>query len=95
MLAQRRPSYTGRAELVRLTDAYLRVLGRHGVIDAALRDAALAEPLVFRSDVPRPKPVSFVERKALNATRGHLLSLLGVESPRSAGGPSIPAPRRR
>jgi membrane peptidoglycan carboxypeptidase len=83
LLAQRRPSYyliSGRAELVSLADAHLRVLAHHGIIDAELRDAALAEPLVFRAEPPQPAPASFVERKALNAIRAHLLSVLGVGS---------------
>ena len=83
LLAQRRPSYyllSGRAALSDLAEAHLRLLAHHGVIDADLRDMALAEPLVFRAEPPQPAPASFVERKALNAIRTHLLSILRVGS---------------
>ncbi|MCB1927188.1 MAG: penicillin-binding protein [Rhodocyclaceae bacterium] len=51
MIAHRRPSYyltRGREELEQLADAYLRLLDGAGIIDAALRDAALATRLTFR-----------------------------------------------
>src|SRR5690606_22960562 len=51
MIAQRRPSYylaQGRRQLEELTDSHLRVLAAGGVIDASLRDAALAHRLKFR-----------------------------------------------
>jgi membrane peptidoglycan carboxypeptidase len=83
LLAQRRPSHyllAGRSSLSDLTDAFLRLLAEAKIISARLRDAALAQPLRFREDLPAPSDVSFVERKAVNAVRTHLLSLLQVES---------------
>lgn len=83
LIAQRRPSYyllSGRADLDELVDSHLRLLASEGIIDTDLRDRALAEPLVFRTDAPSPKDVSFVDRKAVNAMRSHLLSLLGVDT---------------
>lgn len=83
LLAGRRPSYfllSGRDQLAKLTDRYLRLLAESGVINAELRDAALRQPLVFRTDVPAPADTSYVEQKALNAVRSHLLSLLQIRS---------------
>ncbi|MCG6861444.1 MAG: transglycosylase domain-containing protein [Chromatiaceae bacterium] len=83
LLGQRRPSYylvSGRGPLADLTDAYLRLLAENGVISARLRDAALAQPLRFRMEIPEPADASYVEHKALNAVRAHLLSLLRVRS---------------
>ncbi|MCK6410734.1 MAG: transglycosylase domain-containing protein, partial [Thauera sp.] len=71
-VAQRRPSYyllDGVADLGALVDAHLRVMAGAGLIDAALRDAALAQPLRVRPQAPPREPVSFVERKASTATR--------------------------
>lgn len=81
LLAQRRPSYyliQDRAALDRLADSHLRVLAQAGVIDEALRDAALALPLAFREEPPAPPYSSFIEQKATNAIRAKLLTMLGV-----------------
>jgi membrane peptidoglycan carboxypeptidase len=83
LLAQRRPSHyllSGRGPLANLTDAYLRILAKTGIISPELRDTALAQPLTFRTEAPEPAETSFVERKALNSIRAHLLSLLQVQS---------------
>jgi membrane peptidoglycan carboxypeptidase len=83
ILAQRRPSYyllPGRDNLADLTETYLALLADAGVLEEGLRVAASAQPLVFREQAPAPAEATFVERKALNATRAHLLSLLGVNS---------------
>jgi membrane peptidoglycan carboxypeptidase len=83
LLAQRRPSYylvEGRRELIALAEAHLRLLAQERVITPGFRDVALDAPIVFRGTPPRPAPVSFVERKALNAIRADLLALLQVES---------------
>lgn len=83
MLAQRRPSYyliTDRQALERLADSYLRIMAQAGVIDTALRDAALTTRLKFREDPPPAQTSSFVEQKAPNAIRARLLSMLGVPS---------------
>jgi membrane peptidoglycan carboxypeptidase len=81
LLAQRRPSYylnAGRGDLEHLTDSYLRALASAGVIDPALRDAALMRRLRF---TPGPPPLSahpFVERKAVDAARIELMRVLGL-----------------
>ncbi|PWC75180.1 transglycosylase domain-containing protein [Azospirillum sp. TSH64] len=83
LLAQRRPSHyliQDRAALDRLADAHLRALAQSGVIDPALRDAALATPLVFREEAPTSPATSYVEQKATNAIRARLLGMLGVSN---------------
>ncbi len=83
LLAQRRPSHyllAGRDELDRLSAEYLGLLANAGVIDSALRDAAVAQPLVFADRAPAPAETAFVERKFLNAIRGRLVSTLGLRS---------------
>ncbi len=81
MLAQRRPSYyliQGRNDLAELADSHLRLLASAGVIDDDFRDLALAAPLKFRNELPAAAEFSFVERKAVNAMRTHIASLLKV-----------------
>ena len=81
LIAQRRPSYylnAGRQDLERLADAYLRVLSAAGVIDPALRDAALKRPLAFVLEAPAPASGSFVQRKAVDAVRTELMAALGL-----------------
>ncbi len=81
LIAQRRPSYylnAGRDDLERLTDSYLRALASAGVIDTALRDAALMRRLRFTPGPPAPGTRSFVERKAVDATRTELMRVLGL-----------------
>jgi membrane peptidoglycan carboxypeptidase len=81
LIAQRRPSYylnAGREDLERLTDSYLHLLASAGVIDPAMRDAALARPLVFTPGPPAPSAHSFVERKAVDAVRIELMRVLGL-----------------
>lgn len=81
LVAQRRPSALlgGNGDrLARLTDGYLRLLADAGLIDAPLRDAALAA----RSQPTRPVPdngrVSFIGRKGVNDVRSGLVGLLGT-----------------
>jgi membrane peptidoglycan carboxypeptidase len=84
MVAQRRPSYhlaEGEPVLRQLTDSYLRVLADAGTITPALRDAALPLELRLRTRSSVMPPASFIERKAANAVRGKLQSLLAM--PRS------------
>lgn len=81
MIAQRRPSHylAGNAQsLGSLTDSYLRLLTEAGIIQPALRDAALAVPLKLREGPAVPPQTAFVTRKAGNALRTHLSSQLGV-----------------
>lgn len=81
MLAQRRPSHYllhGREDLDVLANTYLRLMASEGAISEELRDLAIAAPLRFRQDPPLATEVSFLDRKATNAARSHLLSLLRV-----------------
>ena len=83
LLAQRRPSFylasgSGQEALRTLTDQYLRLMTRDGVVPEDLGRAALeaqVRPRVESPPLPRP---SFVERKAQNQIRSGLLPLLGV-----------------
>lgn len=79
LLAGRRPAYyltADHAALSALTDRYLRLLTAAGVIDPALRDAALAAKLRFRSEPPPSSAVSFVGTKATDQLRDELVSRL-------------------
>jgi membrane peptidoglycan carboxypeptidase len=81
LIAQRRPTYylnAGRADLELLTDSYLRALASAGIIDPALRDAALLRRLNFTPAPPPPSARSFVERKAIDAVRKELMRDLGL-----------------
>jgi membrane peptidoglycan carboxypeptidase len=83
LISQRRPSSylaRDRGELERLTDAHLRLLARAGVIDGALRDAALGQRLAPRRGPVVPVRQSFIDRKASTAIRTQLAALL--ERPR-------------
>lgn len=81
LLAQRRPTYFLRQDpgaLVALTDAYLRVLSRLGVVSGALREAALNVPVRPHPSVTRPS-LSFVrDAKTSVRVRTDLAALLGV-----------------
>jgi membrane peptidoglycan carboxypeptidase len=82
MIAQRRPAHylgAGKDDLEALTNTHLKVLAQAGVITPALRDAALKvklEPSQASGVLP-PAANTFVSRKATNAVRTHLGSLLG------------------
>lgn len=81
LIAQRRPSYllgSGRDELARLTDSHLRVLANAGLIDAPLRDAALAARTEFRDAWGIPARVSLDPDKGATMLRNRLAGLLGV-----------------
>ncbi len=82
LIAQRRPSYylgAGDADLEQLTNSHLRLLAQAGVIPARLRDAALREKLhpVVAGGAQQVEADSFVTRKAVNAVRTHLSTMLG------------------
>lgn len=81
-IAQRRPSsYLGaeRKSLDELTDSHLRVLAKAGVITAELRDAALKAKLQFRTAPMQDENNGFASRKAANAVRVRLVSMLGLK----------------
>jgi membrane peptidoglycan carboxypeptidase len=80
ILAARRPYFylvENPRGLEEFTDSYLRVMARAGVIDAGLRDAALAQRLDLRRGGAAP-PIAFVERKGANLVRSRLTGMLGV-----------------
>jgi membrane peptidoglycan carboxypeptidase len=79
LIAQRRPSFyfgSGRSQLARLIDSYLRVLADAGIITPALRDAALLARPALRDDALRLAGDDFSERKAASLLRVELASLL-------------------
>ena len=79
MLAGRRPGYyliENRAALTALTDNYLRLLGTAGIIDPALRDAALHTELRFETKTPPTAAMSFVGNKSTDRLRAKLVSVL-------------------
>ncbi len=83
LLAQRRPAWfrgDGRESLERLTDSYLRVLAREGVISRGLRDLALRQRLAFADSAPPDPPEVVGDRKGVDAVRTSLLGLLGIDS---------------
>lgn len=83
ILAQRRPTYyllTDRTALDELTDRMLDQLAYDGVISPTLRDATRATPFRFLPEPPRPSKKSFLDSKATNAMRNHLMSMLGVRN---------------
>ncbi len=79
LLAGRRPGYfliDDHDALERLTDRYLRLLADTGVINPVLRDAALAEHLEFRNNVPLSAAQIYVGDKATEELRDQLVTLL-------------------
>src|SRR5690606_38197936 len=81
MIAQRRPSYylaQGRKELEALTEAHIRVLAGGGVIDWALRDAALAQKLRFRDLQQNPAIQPVASNKGISVARSRLSGLLNM-----------------
>ena len=79
ILSERRPSYylvSDRDALAKLTDKYLRVLSDAGIINAQLRDAALAAQLRFRDQPPPTSAASYLHDKATEDIRARLVSLL-------------------
>lgn len=81
MIAQRRPSYYlahGRKHLATLTDSYLRLLARDGLINPQLSDAALAHKLTFRDFENNPAVNMVDNNKGLQVVRSRLSHLLGL-----------------
>ncbi|HAW63351.1 MAG TPA: glycosyl transferase family 51, partial [Pseudomonas sp.] len=67
LIAQRRPSYylgAGREEMADLTDSHIRLLANGGIVDPALRDAALAQRVVADN------PSREVAIRPVDATKG-------------------------
>lgn len=81
LIAHRRPSFyllKGRSELETLTDSYLRLLAQSAAISLPLRDAALAQRLVFRNFSTQPAFERIDGNKARYVTRGRLGNMLGL-----------------
>ncbi|MCZ6570192.1 MAG: transglycosylase domain-containing protein, partial [Deltaproteobacteria bacterium] len=81
LVALRRPSHYllhEREALHDLTDRTLVRLQEAGVIDAELRDAALAAPLEFRVGLPNPPDSRFSKGSRMGVLRLQLLNLLGI-----------------
>ncbi|MBV8454110.1 MAG: transglycosylase domain-containing protein [Deltaproteobacteria bacterium] len=79
LLAGRRPAHylvDDHAALEALTDSYLKLIARAGIIDPELRDGALRARLRFRTGLPPTPAVSFVGSKATERLRDRLVSLL-------------------
>ena len=69
LIAQRRPSFylgAGQARLAELTDSYLRLLAEAGVIDPALRDAALRTVLTVQEGLVTETLISTTESQELS-----------------------------
>ncbi len=80
-IAHRRPtSYLllHRDALKSISENYLQILGREGVITPQLRDAALRSNPELMRRAAAFFPAAFVERKHVNAVRNTLLTLLGL-----------------
>jgi len=83
-LAQRRPSYylvQDQDALKVLTDRHLALMLKAGVITPAFKTALDQTELTFRSGsiIFQPERLNFVERKAANAVRVHLLNYFGFD----------------
>jgi len=81
MIAQRRPSYylaQGRDELAELTDSHIRLLAGGGLIDEALRDAALSRQLHYRDWQLEPALQAVDSNKGISVARSRLSNLLNM-----------------
>jgi membrane peptidoglycan carboxypeptidase len=81
LIALRSPSFylvQNPQALAAHTDTYLHLVHRAGLISSTLRDAALQAQLQVRHATSRPAEGSFLERKAINAVRTNLLTMLGM-----------------
>ena len=82
VLSQRRPSYylqSNRGALDDLIDGTLERLQTAGVISPDLRRATTAARRPFLPEAPLPAEPPYIEQKAVNALRTHLLNLLGIK----------------
>jgi membrane peptidoglycan carboxypeptidase len=80
-LAQRRPSFylLGKPDALEdKTNSYIRLLAENGIISPLQKDAALRVKLNVQRQRLLQDKSSFIERKAVNAVRPKLLSLLKV-----------------
>lgn len=81
LIAQRRPSYylsQGRHDLADLADSHIRLLASGGLIDAKLRDAALAQTLNYRDWQLQPNLQAVDGNKGISVARSRLSALLNM-----------------
>ncbi len=81
MIAQRRPSYylaQGRNDLASLTDSHIRLLAGGGLIDTALRDAALQQTLNYRDWALEPNLQPVDSNKGISVSRARLSAMLNM-----------------
>ena len=79
--AARAPSFylvQNRGALEARADFYVRQLQANGSISEDFANAVQSSPLEFLSRAPEPQAIPYVERKATNAFRTHLMAALGV-----------------
>jgi membrane peptidoglycan carboxypeptidase len=79
--AARAPSFyleQNRAALEARVDFYVRQLEANGAISDQFARAVESVRLEFRHHAPAPQPIAYIERKATNALRAHLMEELGV-----------------
>ena len=82
-LSQRRPSYllgSGYDALQRLTDKYLNIMSKQGIISNELKEAALKASSVRPSVIDSTPTQFFTEKKTQNVLRARLANALGVKS---------------
>jgi len=82
LISQRKPSHyllSGRDSLGAHADVHLRLLAEAGVISPQLRDLALREEIVFKTNGRNVARNPFVENKAASALRVELSRRLGVQ----------------
>lgn len=83
ILAQRRPTYyllTDRTALDDLTDRMLDQMAFDGIISKELRNASRATSFRFLPEPPPPLQAPFMDHKATNSMRNHLMKMLGVQN---------------
>lgn len=81
LLATRAPTSLltkNHATLEHKSDQYARLLAKAGVIDEALADALLRQPLVFSATAPPLPPPLHTREKAAASVRNRLVTQLGV-----------------
>ncbi len=83
-LSQRRPAYylqSNREALKDLTKKHLGALEKAGILSPRFRKAVEPQDLTFRNNqiLFQPERQNFLERKAANAVRVHLLQLFGFD----------------
>src|ERR1051326_1462646 len=79
--AARAPSFyllQNHSALEARTDFYIRQLEANATISTDLARRLQSIPLEFLPHAPKPGPVPYVQRKATNAFRAHLMNVLGV-----------------